>query len=129
MAAAPTILVVDDDPEVTLWISRLLQHHQWRTITAADGIQAMSMVRQQRPHLVLVDVNMPAGSGMFVLESVKKHPDYQTIPVVIMTGDPAIDPDLYLRRGADACLAKAADGQELVETLTALLGPPTPSAA
>ena len=72
MASAPNILVVDADEEVTLWLSRLLRHHQWNVITAADGIQAMTMVRQQRPALVLVDVNMPAGGGLFVLESVKK---------------------------------------------------------
>jgi CheY-like chemotaxis protein len=119
-----TILVVDDDPDVTLWLSKLLHHYQWGVIVAGDGIQAMSMVRHQHPDLVLVDLNMPAGSGLFVLESLKKHVDYQTIPVVVMSGDPGLEPELFLRRGADACLAKTADAQTLVQTISSLLGPP-----
>jgi DNA-binding response OmpR family regulator len=122
MSATARILIVDDDRAVTVWLTTLLRRFGYTALVAEDGIQAMAQTRLHRPELILLDWNMPAGNGEFVLESLKKHPDYAPIPVILMTGDPDVDPQLALRLGADACLSKTADAYALLHSIRSLLG-------
>jgi CheY-like chemotaxis protein len=116
------ILVVDDDRQVIVWLAALLRRFGFTVSVAEDGIQAMAQTRQHRPGLILCDVNMPAGNGIFVLECLKKNPDFASIPVILMTGDVNMDPSVPMRMGADACLSKNSDAYQLVATIRSLMG-------
>ena len=123
MSPFKRILIVDDDRNVTIWLASLFRRFGYNVFVAEDGIQAMSMLRQHRPDVVLVDYIMPAGSGFFVLESLKKHADYCDTPVIIMSGDPSMEPELFLRHGAAACISKTADAITLLQTVRQVMEP------
>ena len=91
---AVRFLLVEDDVDHAYVVRRTIERERIRNeIThATDGSIAMQMLRreapyeeQSRPDIILLDLKMPVMDGHEVLEAIKKDPDLQTIPVVIMT--------------------------------------------
>ena len=74
MAAAKTILLIDDDPEVLAALRAGLERQGYRVVTASDGNQGLAAAERDGPDLVVVDMMMPRRSGLLVLEKLKKRP-------------------------------------------------------
>ena len=86
MTQAPkTILVVDDDAELSDGIKIMLEHKGHQVIQARDGKQARELVDRIRPDLVILDVMMPGMDGPSTLKKMQADFDLSTIPVVFMT--------------------------------------------
>ena len=88
----PMVLVVDDESSVRSLISNSLRDHGYRTIEAADGVDALRMAREMRPDAVVLDIELPALDGTTILQSLRSHPDTQQVPIIGMSGyeiDPA----------------------------------------
>ncbi|MFH2203549.1 MAG: response regulator [Elusimicrobiota bacterium] len=86
------ILIVDDEATIRRVLSRLLAGSGHEIMTAEDGREALEMIQQRPPDLVLLDINMPRLGGMRLLELVKKiRPG---LPVIMVTG--VDDPDQAL---------------------------------
>lgn len=88
----PMVLVVDDESSVRSLISNSLRDHGYRTIEAADGVDALRMARELRPDAVVLDIELPALDGTTILQSLRSHPDTQLVPIIGMSGyeiDPA----------------------------------------
>jgi two-component system KDP operon response regulator KdpE len=124
------ILVVDDDPEVMESISLGLSLH-WRDVEvlgATDGEQALDLVEQQRPNLVLLDIGLPRKDGYQVLREIR---DFSDVPVIMLTArDEAMDKVKGLELGADDYVTKPFNHLELLARINALLRRlemPTPS--
>lgn len=80
-----TILLVDDEPNVLWFISKVCQPRGYATLTAGSGIEALKYIQEcgEKLDLVLLDLRMPGMGGLEVLESIRKHrPD---LPVIILT--------------------------------------------
>ena len=106
--ANPTILVVDDEPDVVMLIERTLKAEGFDVVTAYDGIGAVDLVLSSKPDLVLLDLMMPMMSGYEVCEQIKGNPETQHVPVVCLTS--AHTPDARaqsLRAGAATSRCKA----------------------
>jgi len=92
--AKKTILVVDDEPDVVSYLEMVLQDAGYHTVTAANGREGMTLVRRERPDLVVLDISMPEASGTRLYKELKTDPDLGATPVVIVTavtgyaGDP-----------------------------------------
>jgi CheY-like chemotaxis protein len=71
MPTAAKILIVDDDLEIRQLLGEQLRDLGHDSIYAADGIQALSLVRRERPDLMLLDLLLPAGDGFCVLERLR----------------------------------------------------------
>lgn len=88
------ILVVDDEPHVVTYLETLLQDNGYATIAAPNGRVGMEKVKSERPQLVCLDITMPEESGIQFYRDLKDDPEFQTIPVIIVTavtgygGDP-----------------------------------------
>lgn len=80
----PTVLIADDDP-VNVQLMRLIFKDQYETLYAADGIEALAMVQENRPDIVLMDVMMPGISGFDVCRRMKDDPELASIPVIFIT--------------------------------------------
>jgi DNA-binding response OmpR family regulator len=80
-----TILIVDDEPDIRAILETFLQAHGFRTLTAADGIEAVELGVNRRPDLVLLDVMMPDMSGFQVARMLKDDPATAQIPVIMLT--------------------------------------------
>lgn len=81
-----TILVVDDNPNDRRLIRRLLRTHKnYRVFEAKDGAEALQMVNDQQPDLIVTDLTMPEMDGFSLLEHLKAHPATAHIPVVVVS--------------------------------------------
>jgi len=79
------ILVVDDDPDLVEAISMKLASENYRVAKAYDGLQAWDKIKQERPHLIILDVMMPHKNGYAVCKELKNDPQYKNITVVLLT--------------------------------------------
>lgn len=85
-ASDVTVLVVDDDPDVVLFLSSILEDAGMKVETANDGAGALERIRAHPPDLISLDLVMPGASGVRVLHELRKHPQWSRIPVMIISG-------------------------------------------
>lgn len=83
----PTVLVVDDDEFQRKIIGQALGVEKYRLVFAANGIEALSVLRKMRPDLILMDVMMPKMDGMEANRCLKSVPRFADIPVIMITGN------------------------------------------
>lgn len=80
------VLIVDDSKTIRMQVKDLLPKGNFEVAEATDGMEGLSLIRQERPSLVLLDFFMPKMNGWEVLEQIQTQPDLHDIPVVVMTG-------------------------------------------
>jgi CheY-like chemotaxis protein len=80
-----TILVVDDEPSVRLFLQTALEDAGFNVLTAADGDQALEIIRTKKPDFISLDLVMPRRSGPRLLYQLKKDKELARIPVLIVT--------------------------------------------
>lgn len=83
-----TILIVDDDPDVRVFLSSVLQDHGFRTVCAEDGEHGLALARAERPTLICLDVGMPHCTGAKMYRLLRTDKELRRIPVVMVTGMP-----------------------------------------
>lgn len=115
MAEAKKILVVDDEEHVVAAIVTNLQLEGYEVIPAYNGTEALELVREEKPDLVVLDVMMPEMNGWEVLQSLKTDPATEDLPVIMLT---ALSQDRDIERGweleANAYLTKPFDPAKLI---------------
>lgn len=87
----PTILIVDDEPDVVTLIERTLTSEGYQVVSAYDGISAVAMAESERPDLILLDIMMPMMSGYEVCEQLKANPQTQDITVLCVSSAHTMD--------------------------------------
>jgi two-component system KDP operon response regulator KdpE len=114
-----TILVVDDDNGLRELIRINLEHEGYNVIQAANGVQCVQTVREQRPDMVILDVMMPEMDG---LEACAKVRAFSQLPILMLTAKhQSEDVITGLDRGADDYLVKPFNMDELSARIRALL--------
>ena len=129
MSESIRILVVDDDPDTSLYLRSLLEDHGYEVETAADGESAWAAAARFDPHLLTLDVMMPGRSGLDLLVRLRSDDRWAVIPLVMLTGNDAVVEDggaSYLRshgvqRGPDAVLNKPLETTSFLQTIAALV--------
>jgi CheY-like chemotaxis protein len=81
-----TILIIDDEPDVLDYLTALLEDNGYATVTAKDGIDGLTKVKQVMPSLVTLDITMPEKSGVGFYREMKESDEYKDIPIVMITG-------------------------------------------
>ena len=81
----PKVLVVDDTVMTRDILARLLRREGFITLTASSGHEAIHVIEEEPPDLVLLDINMPGIDGLDVLEQLHSHPQWKALPVIMMT--------------------------------------------
>jgi DNA-binding response OmpR family regulator len=79
------VLVVDDDPVLVRLVKEILKSQGFTVETAKDGIDAMVMVKKEKPDLIVLDIMMPELNGYDVLRALKFTDDFKEIPVLLLT--------------------------------------------
>jgi signal transduction histidine kinase/CheY-like chemotaxis protein len=102
-----TVLVVDDDPGIRKMNSRLVEQTGRRVVTARSGREALTLIEEKIPDLVLLDLTMPEMDGFAVLHELRTRESTRDIPVIILTARLLSDADLErCNRGVAAILGK-----------------------
>lgn len=117
-----TILIADDEQELVTTLRDFLEYEGFETLSAFEGVRTVEIAHKKKPDLILLDLQMPAGTGQMVLESLRSRPETEKIPVIVIT---AIAKDNLeeevRRRGAQDFLQKPFDPQDLLSKILALL--------
>ena len=106
------ILIADDEPEIRDLLRLYLENEQYEVVEAEDGRQALSLLREKKPDLCVLDIMMPKMDGYHVLQELRKE---SNIPVLILSAkDADSEKILGLNLGADDYLSKPFNPLEAV---------------
>lgn len=118
------ILVVDDHRTMQAIVAQQLRELGFGSVdTTGDAVTALTMLTQRRYRLILSDWNMEPMSGLALLESLRRDPDYAATPFILVTAESRPENVLAARRlGVDGYLVKPFDRAGLKAKLSAVLG-------
>jgi CheY-like chemotaxis protein len=117
------ILVADDDPVIARMLVAGLRTCGWQVQVAVDAMQAFMFALRNQPDAIVLDINMPGGTGLKTLGQLRASSKTAHIPVAVLTG--LTDPTLaatVASLGAQAFLAKPVDPEKLLDALQRMLG-------
>ena len=118
----PLILVADDNEINLMTVSDYLHANQLRVIQARDGLEAVKMVRQHAPSLVLMDIQMPLMDGLDAIAHLRADDQYAKIPIIALTSRAMVgDRERCIAVGANDYLSKPVNMKQLVKTIHAHL--------
>ncbi len=82
----PTILIADDDRDLVKALSSRLMHLGYRVTISHDALSALVLAKHDPPDLVLMDIKMPGGNGVCVLEMLRSDAQWCELPVIVVSG-------------------------------------------
>jgi CheY-like chemotaxis protein len=122
-----TILIAEDNPVNRELLRELLEIRGYAVAEACDGQQALAMVEQIFPDIVLLDIGMPRLDGFAVVRKLRENPRFTTLPVVAVTAYAMQgDREKIMAASFDGYLSKPVNSGSLVEELARLLVEPKP---
>ena len=121
------ILIVDDDSDFVEAIAMILKSKKFEVVTAYNGKEGLEKVKAERPDLIVLDVMMPEKDGYSVCKELKSDPEWNHIPVLLLTGVVSHIPttrytqEMGMETEADDYLDKPVEPEALVKRIEALL--------
>jgi CheY-like chemotaxis protein len=115
----PPVLIVEDDPDSRNMLAALLGLHGYRTVTAANGLEALEAARRERPMVILLDLMMPVMDGQTFRREQLNDAALAAIPIVVLSAH-AQTAELARELGAAAHLMKPFDLDRLLQAIGAL---------
>jgi Fe-S oxidoreductase/CheY-like chemotaxis protein len=121
--AGRRILVVDDEEDVRLFLSTVLEDAGAEVLQAADGDEAIAIMVEERPNLVTLDLSMPGKDGIETFAEMRRHPEVKETPVCVVTGHPEFRKLIYDRAvpPPEGYMDKPVDEEKLVSNLKRIL--------
>ena len=117
-----TVLIVEDNELNMKLFHDLLEAHGYRILQTGEGLQAFNMAREFRPDLIVMDIQLPAISGLEVTRWLKEDPSVAHIPVVAVTAFAMKGDETRIRDGGcEAYIAKPISVGHFLETIRRLL--------
>ena len=126
------ILIVDDSPVILKAFSMKLHASGYDVLTAEDGSTAVSLARQQKPDLILLDINFPpdvahgggvAWDGFLIISWLRRMDEARDTPIIIISGcDPAKYKERALAAGAAGYFQKPVEPEQLLPAIREALG-------
>jgi CheY-like chemotaxis protein len=123
---APRVLVIDDEPDMVIFLCTWLEDNGYETCSAVDGERGLQLILEHRPDLVLMDLNMPYHSGFQLYRELLNMEDLRSIPVIFITGlsqYQIFDSECSPLPGPSACIQKPIDMQCLQAAIERALKP------
>ena len=129
------ILIVDDDPDVILFLSTVVKDHGYITVDASNGQEGLEKAKSDQPDLILLDLMMPKKSGIALLSDLRKDDALKEIPVIMVTGvsgETGIDLEAFFKKDAtgdtelnalkpEGYIEKPVDPQKLLKMIKEVL--------
>ncbi len=124
----PKILIADDSPFQRRLLASFLNPGDFEPVFAGDALQAWMAALRSSPQLILLDINMPAGTGLEVLKRLKMSIKTQHIPVIVVSSeeDPATE-SMARSLGAMNFLHKPVEQEQLCAAVNLALHPAHPT--
>jgi DNA-binding NtrC family response regulator len=113
------IMVVDDDPNIVDYLVNIFEDNGYATCSASDGSKALGVMKEEKPDLVTLDLEMPQEWGPRFYRAYTKDPELKETPVIIISGLSSID---YAIRKAAAAIKKPFDPEHVLSVVKRTLG-------
>ena len=121
------ILIVDDDQDLLRALKVVLEAHDYATVFATHGALSIDTAMRETPDLILLDLGLPDGIGLTVMERLQQIEGLASIPVIVITCRPEhLYKDASLVAGAKEYLQKPIDNAELLSAIRRVLADPMP---
>jgi DNA-binding response OmpR family regulator len=119
-----TILIVDDELSILVPLQFLMEKEGYVTKLAQSGKEAVEMVAEVKPDLILLDIMLPDLDGYEIYQMIRARAEWESIRIIFLTAKNR-DADMAkgLAMGADAYITKPFSNAQLVEKIHALIGP------
>ncbi len=113
-----TVLVADDDVRNIFSLSKALEQHKMKVLTAMDGQEALSMAQENEVDLVLMDMMMPEMDGFEAISRIRRNPRLKHLPIIAVTAKAmAGDRERCIQAGASDYISKPVDIDQLLSLL------------
>lgn len=117
-----TVLIVDDEIHIQELIKFNLTKNGFDVITCGDGLEALKIVENEKPDIILLDLMLPGMDGLEVCKKIRRTPGIEDIPIIMITAKgEELDKILGLELGADDYITKPFSVRELVARVKAML--------
>lgn len=123
---AHTILLVDDDPQLTHVVSMFFEMEGYKVLVARGGQQALDLLKEMRPDVVLLDLMMPGVSGLEVCKQIRLDKRTANLPVAAFTAFELREDDMR-EAGADQFIVKPYSLQGLAEVVRGMIAAAAPA--
>ena len=111
-----TVLYVEDNFHNRLIVRKILESRGYTVVEAEDGVSGLSMIRELKPPLILMDIGLPGIDGLELVGLVKADKALRQIPVIALTASAmAGDRERFLAAGCDDYLSKPVQAMELIK--------------
>jgi CheY-like chemotaxis protein len=101
------VLIVDDDPDALFTVNEIIQSCKCTTLVAKNGLECLSILQENTPDLILLDIMMPEMDGFQTIRKIRENPDWQHIPVIAVTARAMLeDRQIILKNGFDDYVTK-----------------------
>ena len=118
-----TIMVVDDNPDIITIVKTILEGKGYNVLSASSGQELLSLLNNQKPDLIILDIMMPEMDGLEVLGRLKGITETASIPVILLTAKVQYEDVLGgYKLGADYYITKPFTSTQLVNGINLLLG-------
>ena len=122
MSNNATILYVEDNIDNRILVRRILIAEGYNLLEAADAMQALDILKNTHPNLILMDINMPDMDGYSLTAKIKSTPGMESIPVIALTANVMRgDRERSLEAGCDVYIQKPIDIDTLAEQIESFL--------
>jgi DNA-binding response OmpR family regulator len=123
MVGKKTILIVEDEPVTRHLLEKTIGKKGYHTLSTDNGDQALTLIREHHPDLVMLDLMLPGAHGFSVCRQIKEDAQLKTIKVLILSAKAyPTDREIAFSVGADEYLVKSANVDQIVERVEALIG-------
>jgi two-component system alkaline phosphatase synthesis response regulator PhoP len=119
----PSVLVVDDEPNIVVSLEFLMQQAGYDVRVAYDGEEALKAVEEKLPDLILLDVMMPKRNGYDVCQTIRANPRWKHTRIVMLTAKGRdVEREKGLALGADDYITKPFSTREVIERVRQYIG-------
>jgi CheY-like chemotaxis protein len=115
---AKKIMVVDDEPNIVNYLVTLFSDNGYETCSAANGTEALEVLKREKPDLITLDLDMPEDAGPMVYRKMTKEDDFKDIPIIVVSGLSA--PHRAIKKAA-AVVNKPFDPDQMVKLVKGIL--------
>ncbi|HJS17911.1 MAG TPA: response regulator [Anaerolineales bacterium] len=117
-----TILYVEDNPDNRTLVRRILLSQDYDMLEAIDAADALKILKDARPDLILMDINMPDMDGYTLTAKIKSMPGFERIPILALTANVMRgDKERTLEAGCDGYIQKPLDIDQLINEVEKFL--------
>ena len=116
---AKKILIVDDDPNIVTYLEDFFGDNGYETCSATDGSEALAVVKNEKPDLITLDLEMPEEWGPRFYRKLMKEEEFRKIPVIVISG---LSGSKYAIQKAVASITKPFNRDELIRIVKDTIG-------